>query len=46
MKRNALSILNGFKNVQNSTFNEILKGVIDPSKVNNEKFDIFSKKTS
>ena len=43
MKRNALSILNGFKNVQNSTFNEILKGVIDPSKVNNEKFDIFSK---
>ena len=44
MKRNALSILNGFKNVQNSTFNEILKGVIDPSKVNNEKFDIFSKR--
>lgn len=44
MKRNALSILNGFKNLKNSTFNEILKGVIDPSKVNNEKFDIFSQR--
>lgn len=35
------SILNGFRS-QNTTFKEILKGVIDLSKVNSEKFDIFS----
>ena len=38
------SILNGFRNTKKQTFGEILKGVLDPSKINNEKFDIFSTK--
>ena len=46
-KLNSSAILNGFKgnkNVKNQPFQEILKGVYDPKKIDNEKFDIFSSK--
>lgn len=38
------SILNGFKNTKTQTFGEILKGILDPSKIDKDKFDVFSTK--